>query len=135
MQNIAPFLMFSGAQHGKAAEAVDFYVGLLPRSRIIDIDLYGQDDPIGVAGTVRLGRFSIDGLEVKAHDSSYEHKFSFTPSMSLFVEVDSEPDFERIYAALSDGGKLLLPADDYGFSRRFAWVDDRYGVSWQVNLA
>jgi uncharacterized glyoxalase superfamily protein PhnB len=42
---------------------------------------------------------------------------------------------ERLFAKLSDGGEMLMPLDDYGFSKRFAWVADRFGVCWQLNLA
>jgi uncharacterized glyoxalase superfamily protein PhnB len=44
-------------------------------------------------------------------------------------------ELQRVFAALAEGGTQLMPLDDYGFSRRFGWVNDRYGVSWQVNLA
>ena len=135
MQKIAPFLMFAGEQHGRAEEAINFYVELIPRSRVIEIDRYGPGDENGDAGTVRLVRFSIDGLEVMAIDSAVAHQFSFTPSLSLFIEVESEPEFERIFGGLAEAGELLMPADTYGFSRKFGWVNDRFGVSWQVNLA
>jgi predicted 3-demethylubiquinone-9 3-methyltransferase (glyoxalase superfamily) len=67
-------------------------------------------------------------------DSFVSHGFSFTPSFSLFVDCESEAELERIFAALSDGGAVLMPLGDYGFSRRFGWTNDRFGVSWQVNL-
>ncbi len=135
MQQITPFLMFAGDQYGRAEEALELYVGLFPRSRVIAIERYGAGDPIGVEGTVRLARFSIDGLEVKAFDSAVAHQFSFTPSLSLFVEVGTEGEFDRIFAGLAEEGELLMPPDNYGFSRRFGWLNDRFGVSWQVNLA
>jgi predicted 3-demethylubiquinone-9 3-methyltransferase (glyoxalase superfamily) len=62
------------------------------------------------------------------------HGFTFTPSLSLFVDCESEADLERIFAALSEGGGVLMPLGNYGFSRRFGWVNDRFGVSWQLNL-
>jgi predicted 3-demethylubiquinone-9 3-methyltransferase (glyoxalase superfamily) len=51
------------------------------------------------------------------------------------IETESEDEIERPFAALSDGGTQLMLLDDYGSSRRFGWVNDRYGVSWQLNLA
>ena len=60
--------------------------------------------------------------------------FTFTPAFSLFVDCESEAVLRQIHAALSDGGKELMPLGDYGFSREFAWVEDRFGVSWQLNL-
>ena len=59
---------------------------------------------------------------------------TFTPSMSLFVECVGEAEFDRVFAELSSGGAVLMPPNDYGFSTRFAWIDDRFGVSWQLNL-
>ncbi|WP_051974746.1 VOC family protein [Cupriavidus necator] len=56
------------------------------------------------------------------------------PSLSLFVECESEAEFDKAFGWLSTGGMVLMPPDNYGFSRRFSWVNDRYGVSWQLNL-
>lgn len=64
-----------------------------------------------------------------------KHDFTFTPSISLFVECESEMELEVAYQALSAGGELLMPLDNYGFSTRFGWVNDRFGVSWQLNLS
>ncbi len=68
-------------------------------------------------------------------DSYYDHQFSFTPSMSLHVECGSEKEIEDVFKALSDGGKVLMPLDNYGFSEKFGWLNDKYGVSWQLNLS
>jgi predicted 3-demethylubiquinone-9 3-methyltransferase (glyoxalase superfamily) len=62
------------------------------------------------------------------------HDFTFTPSFSVWIETDSEDELQRLFVALGDGGTQLMPLADYGFSRRFGWVNDRYGVSWQLNL-
>jgi uncharacterized glyoxalase superfamily protein PhnB len=51
------------------------------------------------------------------------------------VEFDSLEDLERAFAALSEGGEVLMPLDNYGFSQKFGWVNDCFGVSWQLNLA
>jgi len=50
-------------------------------------------------------------------------------------EFESAAELERVYAALADGGQALMPLGAYGFSTRFGWVNDRFGVSWQLNLA
>ena len=63
-----------------------------------------------------------------------KHDFTFTPAMSLFVDCDNTEELERAFAALSEGGKVFMPLDDYGFSKRFGWCSDRFGVSWQLNL-
>ena len=74
------------------------------------------------------------GREFSASDSGREHPFTFTPSMSIFVDCENPAELERIFAALSEGGQVLMPLDNYGFSRRFGWTNDRFGVSWQLNL-
>jgi len=62
------------------------------------------------------------------------HEFTFTPAVSLFVQCEDEAELDRLHAALSEGGGELMPPGDYGFSRKFTWVNDRFGVSWQLNL-
>jgi predicted 3-demethylubiquinone-9 3-methyltransferase (glyoxalase superfamily) len=47
---------------------------------------------------------------------------------------DTAAELDRLYAALADGGEELMPVGSYGFTPRFGWVDDRFGVSWQLNL-
>ena len=129
MANATPFLMFEG----KAEEALTFYCTTVPGSRIIDVQRYGTEGP-GKEGSVSMARASIAGLEIMAIDSHVHHAFTFTPSLSLFVNCTSEAEQERLVDALGEGGGTLMPLDNYGFSRRFAWVNDRYGVSWQINL-
>jgi predicted 3-demethylubiquinone-9 3-methyltransferase (glyoxalase superfamily) len=68
-------------------------------------------------------------------DSPAKQNFTFTPASSLFVDCESEEDIRRLSSALGEGGQTLMPLDSYGFGRLFAWVSDRYGVSWQLNLA
>ena len=127
--SVRPFLMFEG----RANDAIAFYVGLIPDSDIVDIARYGADGP-GPEGTVKFAVVRLAGQQVLFSDSFVSHGFTFTPSLSLFVDCESEADLERIFAALSDGGGVLMPLGNYGFSRKFAWVNDRFGVSWQVNL-
>jgi predicted 3-demethylubiquinone-9 3-methyltransferase (glyoxalase superfamily) len=64
-----------------------------------------------------------------------EHDFTFTPSISLFVTCDTEEEIDRLFEKLSQDGSVLMPLSDYPFSEKFAWVEDKYGVSWQLNLA
>jgi len=128
--SLKPFLMFEG----KAEEAMRFYVSLFPSGEVIDILRYGPGQP-GPEGSVIKASFSIAGQTILCTDSFVKHGFTFTPSLSLFVECASEEELERVFAALLEGGKALMPLGDYGFSRRFGWLNDRYGVSWQLNLA
>jgi predicted 3-demethylubiquinone-9 3-methyltransferase (glyoxalase superfamily) len=68
-------------------------------------------------------------------DSFVKHAFDFTPSSSIFVECDDEAMFERAFVALSKDGQVLMPPGNYGFSKWFGWCNDRFGVSWQLNIA
>lgn len=120
----APFLMFQG----RCAEALAFYVEAVPGARLLSRD----DKP---DGTVAMARLAVAGLEILANDSPPVHDFDFTPSTSTFLTVDAPEEVDALAAALGEGGRLLMPPDDYGFSRRFGWVQDRFGVSWQINAA
>ena len=62
------------------------------------------------------------------------HDFTFTPAVSIWLDLETEAELGALVDVLADGGKVLMPLGDYGFSRAFAWVDDRFGVSWQLNL-
>ncbi len=126
--------MFSGDHHGKAAEAIAFYASLFDNSEVLEIDRYGHGE-IGPEGTVKTARFTLNGIEFMAIDSAIDHKFNFTPSISMFVDCESKAEIDAVYGALADGGMPLLPLDSYDFSKRFGWVQDRYGVSWQLNLS
>ncbi len=125
--------MFIGDQKGKAEEAVAFYVSVFENSEILSIERYGpgEEEPEGM---VKTARFSLNGVQVRAMDSAYDHRFTITPAISLYVECESEAELVQAHARLVDGGMELMPLGDYGFSARFAWVQDRYGVSWQLNL-
>jgi predicted 3-demethylubiquinone-9 3-methyltransferase (glyoxalase superfamily) len=67
-------------------------------------------------------------------DSPVKHAFTFTPSMSLFVACNSESELRRLADALLEDGEVLMPLDNYGISKLFVWLNDRFGVSWQLNL-
>jgi predicted 3-demethylubiquinone-9 3-methyltransferase (glyoxalase superfamily) len=127
--SITTFLMFEG----RAEEAMQFYTSLFPRSEIVHMRKYGPEGP-GPEGSIMSAVFMLDGLRVMAFDSFVKHAFTFTPSMSFFVECENEPEQARLFAALSDGGAVMMPPDNYGFSTRFGWCADRFGVSWQLNL-
>ena len=129
-KQIAPFLMFTGA----AEQAMTFYTSLFDDGRIIDVTRFGPEGP-GSEGTVQFARFSLAGQEFLCTDTFVTHQFSFTPSFSVWIETESDAELRRLFAALGNGGTQLMPLDDYGFSRCFGWVNDRYGVSWQLNLA
>lgn len=130
MENkITPFLMFEGS----AEEAMRFYVSLFPGSEIGQISRYGPGEP-GVEGSIKRADFTLAGQSVICIDSPAEHAFTFTPSFSLFVECENEGELDTVFDQLSKSGEIMMPPDDYGFSKKFCWVGDRFGVSWQLNL-
>lgn len=126
---VTPFLMFEG----DAEEAMNFYVSLIPESRILDVKRYGVDGP-GPEGSLLTASFLLGDLTVMCSNSPTPHDFTFTPSMSLFITCSSEAEIAELTEVLCTDGKTLMPLDNYGFSQKFAWVDDRFGVSWQLNL-
>ena len=128
MQSIRPFLMFEG----KAEEAMSFYVSVFG-GKIIDVTRYAAGQP-GAEGSVMRASFTIGDQTVLCIDSPGKHAFTFTPSFSMFVDCDSEQELETFYGKLIEGGAALMPLGEYGFSRRFGWLNDRFGVSWQLNL-
>ena len=128
-RSVSTFLMFTG----RCEEALTFYVSLFSNSKIENITRWSAGGP-GKEGTVMRASFTLNDVRFQANDSPAVHAFDFTPSMSIFVECDSEAELDRVFAALSDGGKTLMPLGNYGFSRKFGWCNDRFGVSWQLNF-
>jgi predicted 3-demethylubiquinone-9 3-methyltransferase (glyoxalase superfamily) len=119
MSKITTFLMFEG----QAEEAMNLYMSLFDQSEIKKVSYYGSDVP-GMEGKVEHAIFSLNGQEFMCFNSHIAHEFTFTPSMSLYVELQSEEEIEGIYEKLSDGGSVLMPLDSYPFSKKFTWISD-----------
>lgn len=127
---IFTFLMFEG----RAEEAMTFYVSLFKDAEIVAIQHYGRDE-FGKEGTVLKAQFTLAGQQFFCIDSPVKHDFTFTPASSIFVNCAREAEVDELFAALSEGGKVLMPLGEYPFSARYAWLADRFGVSWQLNFA
>lgn len=129
MQKFTPFLMFTG----QAEEAINFYTSVFPQAKIEHIIRYeaGQS---GTEGSVMRAVFSLDGQEYMCIDSNVQHEFTFTPSFSIFVQCETEAEIDNVCARLFDGGAFFMPLGNYGFSEKFVWGADKFGVSWQLNL-
>jgi predicted 3-demethylubiquinone-9 3-methyltransferase (glyoxalase superfamily) len=127
---VSPFLMFEG----QAGEALELYAEAFEDAEVADVRRYGEEGP-GPAGTVEHAVLRIGDREVRVIDSPVEHDFGFTPAVSLFVDLDSAAEVDAAFEKLAAGGKVLMPLDAYPFSPRFAWVADRFGVSWQLSAA
>ena len=135
MNKTTTFLMFVGQQFGRAEEAMKFYTSLFKNSEIKSIERWGKDEPGGKEGLVKRATFTIDGQEYFVSENSMEHNFTFTPAISIFVECDTEAEQATLFTKLSEEGAVMMPLDNYGFSKKFGWLADKYGVSWQLNLA
>ncbi len=126
---VSTFLMFEG----RAEEAMRFYVSLFDGAAVTSIRRYGPGEP-GKEGSVMHASFTLKAQNFMCIDSYVKHAFTFTPAVSIFVDCDSEAEVDAPFRKLSDGGKVLMPLDACPFSRKFAWVTDRFGVSSQINL-
>ncbi len=120
-QKITPFLMYSGAQLGKAEEAILFYTGLLKDSSVLHMERYGAGESMP-EGTVKHAAFRLNGQEFMAIDSGMEHAFTFTEAVSLMVNCEDQQEVDRLWDALTKGGEV----------QPCGWLKDKFGVSWQI---
>lgn len=131
MQKIIPHLWFDGA----AEDAARLYTALIPDSRIGAVMRYGRagherhGQPEGAVMTVEfeLGGHRLVGLNGGPH-------FRPTPAVSYFVTLEAEAEADGVWTGLTEGGAALMPLDAYDWSPRYGWLNDRYGVSWQIAL-
>lgn len=121
-QKVIPFLMFTGSQHGKAAEAISFYTSLFSESGIYHIDRYttGEIDP---EGSVKHAKFYLEGQDFMAIDSKGPHHFTFTEAFSFYVKCDTQTEIDYFWTQLTANG---------GEESQCGWLKDRFGVSWQI---
>jgi predicted 3-demethylubiquinone-9 3-methyltransferase (glyoxalase superfamily) len=132
MQKITPYFWFDN----QAEEAVNLYTSLFLNSAVGQVTRY--DETIAQAagrpaGSVLTISFTLAGQEFGALNGG--PVFHFTPAVSFFVNCDTSEEINAIWEKLSDGGEILMPLDKYPFSECFGWTNDRFGVSWQLNLA
>ncbi|ADP83936.1 VOC family protein [Pseudofrankia inefficax] len=110
------FLWFDHQAH----EAAEFYVGLFPNSKILDVTHYGPDTP-GTPGSVQTVWFSLDGQEYIALNGG--PLFPFTEAVSIMIHCGSQEEVDHYWYGLIAGG---------GAESSCGWLKDRYGLSWQV---
>lgn len=82
---------------------------------------------------VATAQLRIGGQLLMVQDALIQHSFDFTPSISIAVVVDTAEEFAHITTQLADGGEFLMEPGEYDFAENFAWVKDRFGVTWQIN--
>ena len=131
MQKITPHLWFDK----EAREAAEFYASLLPDSKVTHITTL-HDTPSGDSDIVS---FELAGQSFMAISAG--PLFKFNPSVSFIVNFDPSRDkdarnnLDSLWERLSQGGAALMPLDKYPFSERYGWVQDKYGLSWQLILS
>jgi predicted 3-demethylubiquinone-9 3-methyltransferase (glyoxalase superfamily) len=124
MPKITPHLWYDK----EAKEAVSFYVSLFENSGIDMICTIGNTP----SGDAEVVRFTLAGLPFSAISAG--PYFAFNPSISLMVACQSSEEVDRLHAALSKKGTELMPLGEYPFSKRYAWIRDTYGLTWQLML-
>ncbi len=130
MQKITPHLWFDK----EAREAAEFYTSLFPDSKVTHITAL-HDTP---SGDTDIVSFELAGQSFMAISAG--PLFKFNPSVSFFVNFDPSRDkdarnnLDRMWEKLSEGGSALMPLDKYPFSEHYGWVQDKYGLTWQLIL-
>lgn len=130
MQKIIPNLWFDT----QAKEAAEFYTKVFPNSKIQNITTI-KDTPSGDCDMITFDVWDYTMMSISA--GPY---FKLNPSISFMVNFDpkhmenAESKMDEIWEKLIDGGKALMPLDTYDFSKHYGWVEDKYGVSWQLIL-
>ena len=139
--NTTTFLTFVGDQCGKADEAINFYTSLFPNSEINSISRYDEGEAGGTPDLIKYGVFTLNGTKYMVSESNYNHAWSFNPGVSIFVECHSEIEIQTLFEKISSNdGQIMVPLEyydsgDYGFGKMFGWCQDKYGISWQLNLS
>ena len=115
----------------RAQEALDFYRATFPSYSLESLQHHAEPHQ----ELLMLATFSVKGQAVMISDSFVEHEWNITPGISFFIDAESEDELNDLANALCVDGQVHMPAGNYGFSTLFAWVEDRFGVNWQLNLA
>ncbi|HYG84461.1 MAG TPA: VOC family protein [Verrucomicrobiae bacterium] len=134
MGKMTTYITFVNDKAGKAEEAVKFYVSVFKNSKLDSLLHYKEGEYGGDKGMVKFAQFTLNGQEFFASENNEQHVWNASPAVSIFVECDSVEEIDELYEKLSEGGDLMLPLDDYGFSEKYAWFNDKYGTSWQLNV-
>lgn len=134
-QKMAPKITLNLWFNAQAEEAARFYTSLFQNSNLGEVARYdkataeisGQPE-----GSAMVVPFELEGQHFVGLNGGPE--FQFSPSISLFAYCHTEAEVDDLFAQLSDGGAILMPLQKYPFSEKYAWLQDKYGVSWQLYL-
>lgn len=128
-QKIIPFIWYDS----EAEDAARLYTSLFANSRITDLSRYsdaGREAHGQPAGKVMVAGFELAGQRISGLNGG--PAFKPNPSISFFVQFETAAEVDALWAGLSAGGTVLMPLDAYPWSQRYGWLNDRYGVSWQI---
>ncbi|MBI5972279.1 VOC family protein [Staphylococcus caledonicus] len=126
---ITTFLMFNN----QAEEAINLYTSLFENSEILTMVKYDEEGP-GTPGTVQHSIFTLNGQVFMAIDADNGEELPMNPSISLYITVDNAMEMERLFSGLKKEGAILMPKTSMSPFREFAWVQDKFGVSFQLAL-
>jgi predicted 3-demethylubiquinone-9 3-methyltransferase (glyoxalase superfamily) len=125
MQRITPHLWFDS----QAREAAELYTSLLDGSEIASVTTL-RETP---SGDCDLVSFTLAGQPFMAISAG--PLFTFNPSVSFRIDCETRGEVDVLWQRLGEGGQVLMPLDAYPFSPRYGWLQDRYGLSWQLMQA
>lgn len=125
MKKITPHLWFNT----EAKEATAFYTTLFPNSEVTHITkLTGTP-----SGDSELVTFKLAGIDFMAISAG--PYFTFNPAVSMFVVFDNEAEIDEVWSKLIDGGKALMDYGSYPWAKKYGWLQDKYGLSWQLSMS
>lgn len=141
-QKLTTFLAFES----RLEEAVNFYLSLFEDSEMVKEIRSREGEPGWEPDIFQVAHFTLAGQQFMAitmpppgargHDHAPWQEYAFfSPAMAIYVQCDTHAEFDKLYAALSEQGGIITPVGSYGFSAKFAWLNDRFGVSWRLNLS
>jgi predicted 3-demethylubiquinone-9 3-methyltransferase (glyoxalase superfamily) len=126
-QRIVTFLTFPGT----AEEAMNYYVGLFPKGRVVELTRFGKDQQ-GPEGKLLNGTFELLGQRFYVMDMEPGTPPAFSWATSILVHCADEAEFDALFAGLSRGGSVMMGPEPVMEIRKAAWVTDRFGVTWQL---
>ncbi len=121
---IVPHLWFDK----EAKKAAQFYTSLFPNSAITNITTISETP----SGNVDIVNFNLSGIDFMAINAG--PMFKINPSISFYVYCGSNEEIDRLYKRLIENGSALMPLDKYPWSEKYAWVQDKFGLSWQLDI-
>jgi len=127
IEMMRPFI----TMQGQAKDALDFYQAVFTSFEMISLQHHSEPHE----KLIMLAVFSVDEQEIMISDSFITHDWEINPGISFFINLDQEEQLHELAEKLGANGNFHMPPGDYGFSKLFAWVEDQFGVNWQLNIA